>query len=759
MKPSLRAYVVRHAEGHITSTLMRHQDRPFGLPAPTGIAETIEEACRYVEDVLRARMLENTDHLEDYLFEDVIPFHDLELEVHPLRTVDKTPVIGDRAITLTFGYALFAMPRGGYRVMMPRFGWWFVCETPRSAPALIRQLIGAQLLGESSHGLLQYRRGVSESVLERTPSWANREPKDVTDEELDIQSFRELFKVAEEWVTRAKRRQLPATVGALTPEQAALVVARPARSIVLVGPSGTGKTAWVRMLARHFSQAAESQGKSKQRRRLWATSTERIVSGMQFLGEWQERVLSLVLELQGEEDFFYVDHLSAFLREQPGGGSVGDFFIAGVREGTLHLIAECNDAEWERAQRSHPQLCAHLHVVRTAEPAPDAMPSLLRAFQERRAPQVVIHTQALRRLVSHLAILVRSSAFPGKAFRFLEALVPDPENAPARTLHPADVSAEVARYTGLPLALVSDDVVRTRDDFAAELRARVIGQDAACDAVSGILTRFKAGLKDPERPLGVLLFVGPTGVGKTELAKQLARTMLGSDKRLIRLDMSEYQHPGSSARMVQAGASHGASSGHGLASKVRESPFAVVLFDEIEKAHPEVFDLLLGILGEGRLTDSEGRDVDFRSAVIVMTSNLGAGEGTRLGFDADQTPAYVRRVREQFRPELTARIDHIVPFSELTPGDVRRIVDLAIDEVRQRTGLTLRHITLHVDDDARDWLATRGYQPGKGARALHRVIEEEVVSRIGARLAANPRESDTALCLGFADGALVLSAR
>ena len=248
---------------------------------------------------------------------------------------------------------------------------------------------------------------------------------------------------------RAKRRQLPAAVGALSPEDVALVAARPTRSIVLVGPSGTGKSAWVRMLARHFSQAAESQDKraSKPRRRLWATSTERIVSGMQYLGEWQERVLALVQELQGEDDFLFVDHLSAFLREQPGGGSVGDFFVPGVREGTLHLIAECNDAEWERAQRSHPELCAHLHVVRTAEPSPDAMPSLLRAFQERRAPQVQIHALGLRLLVSHLAILIRSSSFPGKGFRFLEALVPDPDTAAPRTLHPRDVSAEVAKYT------------------------------------------------------------------------------------------------------------------------------------------------------------------------------------------------------------------------------------------------------------------------------------------------------------------------
>jgi ATP-dependent Clp protease ATP-binding subunit ClpC len=749
-KPSLRVYAVRHDEGHVTAHLMRLRDRLFAPKPPSAFAPDLEEACRFLEDSLRARILEGHELLEDYLFEGDVTLHDADVDVHPLRTVDKTPVIGDQTLPMRLGYALFEMPRGGYRVMMPRFGWWFVCETPRAAGPLVRQLIGSELLGQHSHGLYAYRRGKSESILARSPSWASRPQLAATVEELDAQAYRELGKVAEEWVMRAKRRKLPATIGELDREHVALVSARPPRSLVLVGPSGTGKTAWVRKLARHLAQSAASKDATA-RPRLWATSAERIVSGMAYLGQWEARVLAILQELAGELDWLYVDRLTGITRPQPGGSAIADFLTPAVRQGTLRLLAECDEREWERAQRSHPDLCAQLHVLRTHEPPLSEVPALLRAFQERRAPEVVLHPDGYRRLAAHLSMLVRTGAFPGKGFRFLEALVPDPDQARPRTLLPADVSAEVATHTGLPLDLVSDDVVRSREDFARALGARVIGQPHACDVAATTLTRFKSGLADPARPLGVLLFVGPTGVGKTELAKQIARVMLGSEARMVRLDMSEHQLPGSSARLLDAGVGTGS-----LAARVREQPFTLVLFDEIEKAHPEVFDLLLGILGEGRLTDASGRDVDFRGAVLVMTSNLGAGDGARVGFEADQTPGYARRVREHFRPELVARIDHVVPFVELTREDVRRIVDLALDGVRGRTGLALRGITLDVSVEVREHLASRGYQPGKGARALHRVIEEEVVAPIGALLAAAPTARGGSVHLGLEDGRVTL---
>ncbi len=731
-KPSLRAYVVRHDDGNVTAHLMRLRDRLFAPQPPSAFAPEIEEACRFLEDTLRARVLEGHEALEDYLFEGEVTLHDVDVDVHPLRTVDKVPVIGATTIPMRLGYALFALPRGGYRVMMPRFGWWFVCELPRAAAPLVKQLIGTELLGQHSHGLHAYRRGKSESILERSPSWTHRTAAGATIEELDAQQYRELGKVAEEWVSRAKRRKLPTTIGDLDREHVGLAEAKPIRSIVLVGPSGTGKTAWVRKLARHLAQTSANKD-AMARPRLWATSAERIVSGMAYLGQWEARVLAILAELEGETDWLYVDRLTGITRPQPGGSAIADFFVSPVRQGSLRLLAECDEREWERAQRSHADLCAQLHVVRLTEPSLSEVPSLLRAYQERRAPEVVIHAEGYRRLAAHLAMLVRTGAFPGKGFRFLEGLVPDPDHAKPRTLLPAHVSEEVAKHTGLPLELVSDEITRSQHDFAAALAARVIGQDLACHTAATVLTRFKAGLADPQRPLGVLLFAGPTGVGKTELAKQIARVMLGDDERMVRLDMSEHQLPGSSGRLIDAGAGAGS-----LAARVRAQPFTLVLFDEIEKAHPEVFDLLLGVLGEGRLTDSSGRDVDFRGAVIVMTSNLGAGEGTRVGFDADQTPSYARRVREHFRPELVARIDHVVPFRELSRDDVRRIVDLGLDGVRARTGLSLRGISLDASEAARAHLAGRGYQPGKGARALHRVIEEEVVAPIGALLAAQP---------------------
>jgi ATP-dependent Clp protease ATP-binding subunit ClpC len=279
--------------------------------------------------------------------------------------------------------------------------------------------------------------------------------------------------------------------------------------------------------------------------------------------------------------------------------------------------------------------------------------------------------------------------------------------------------------------LIADDVPAGSEVHARALQRKVIGQDEACEVAARVLARFKAGLNDPERPCGTLLFVGPTGVGKTELAKQLARYMFGDEARMIRLDMSEFMLPGSAARMMEVG--RGVSS---LAQRVREQPLSLVLLDEIEKAHAEVFDLLLGILGEGRLTDAFGRLVDFRMTLVLMTSNLGAGGKGPVGFgDARDGGAFLRAVRQHFRPELFNRIDNIVSFRSLTPPDILRIVDLELDLANQRTGLLRRNIRLRVSPEARALMAQLGYHPTHGARPLKRVIEEKLITPVAARMA------------------------
>ena len=262
-----------------------------------------------------------------------------------------------------------------------------------------------------------------------------------------------------------------------------------------------------------------------------------------------------------------------------------------------------------------------------------------------------------------------------------------------------------------------------------------MGQDAACDAAAGVLAAFKAGLNPPDRPIGTLLFVGPTGVGKTQLAKRIASYLFGSADRLVRIDMSEYAVRGSAQRLLRTG--RGVQS---LATRVRDQPLSVVLLDEIEKAAGDTYDLMLGVLGEGRLSDDSGRAVDFRQTLVLLTSNLGVRDRPPVGFDAAQDAHdFARAVREHFRPELVGRIDRIVPFSPLGEDALRRIVDLELGRIRAREGLQRRAITLEVPDAVRDQLAREGHDPTYGARPLRRVLEARLVTPLAILLAREPQ--------------------
>jgi ATP-dependent Clp protease ATP-binding subunit ClpC len=386
------------------------------------------------------------------------------------------------------------------------------------------------------------------------------------------------------------------------------------------------------------------------------------------------------------------------------------------------------------------------------------MPGLVRDYLARKTKHIEIDRNGLRRLVQHLDFFQRDIAFPGKAFRFIDWLVQtggvpdgretrpaDPERA--TRLRSDDVSQAYSRASGLPLDLIAEDRVAGPEHIAAKLRAGVIGQDPACDTCARVLARFKAGLDDPDRPVGSLLFVGPTGVGKTEMAKALAKYMFGDANRMIRVDMSEFMLPGSGQRLLAVGPGV-----RSLAERVRQQPLSLVLFDELEKADQEVFDLMLAILGEGRLTDAEGRLVDFRMTMICMTSNLGVEARDPSGFgdtdDVDRGKHHLQAVRRAFRPEFFARIDHVVPFRRLSPADIRRIVDLELDKLQTRAGLRRRAIRLRVTGSARELLAERGFHPTRGARPLQRVIEEQVLAPLAVLMSAKPslRDADIEVC-------------
>jgi ATP-dependent Clp protease ATP-binding subunit ClpB len=302
-----------------------------------------------------------------------------------------------------------------------------------------------------------------------------------------------------------------------------------------------------------------------------------------------------------------------------------------------------------------------------------------------------------------------------------------------------DIAEVVARWTGVPVTKLLEGELYKLLHLPSQLHRRVVGQDEAVQVVSEAVQRARAGLNDPRKPIGTFLFLGPTGVGKTELARALAENLFDDEKALIRLDMSEYQEKHSVARMLGAPPGYvGFDEGGQLTEAVRRRPYAVLLFDEIEKAHPDVFNVLLQVLDDGRLTDGQGRTVDFRNAILIMTSNLGSDRIRNYTGDTSGTSyemmklAVMEELRKAFRPEFLNRIDETVVFHGLKSEHIRRIVDIQLEALRGR--LAVRHISLELTEEAKEHLVRVGYEPDYGARPLKRAIQRELENRLARAL-------------------------
>jgi ATP-dependent Clp protease ATP-binding subunit ClpC len=728
---SLRVYFTTHHDGRLTGRLLPVWERFFDAPAPSAYGASEAEVYSLLESQVRLMLLEDYRALERFLWEESLQARTLTVEVHPQTVHKKRPVIGKALVPLKLTYVYGKMESGSYRVLVPRFGWSFVLEELTIAREVLQQALATALLGEQPKGLYDFRHEGEEYVQSWDPGGLQQDSRRGAHEESEPQV---LEQIGEELTRQAATGRLPPLVYEADAMDGWLGSMKrlPPRSLLLVGGPGIGKTTWVLKLARWIVEQRRAD-KEAHFPKIWRTSAERIVAGMVYLGMWQERCLKIIDALSHENHFLYVDRLTSLLAPQPDGSSIGDLLLPAAMSEEISLIAECTEAEFERCQRRFPEALRPFSIIRFQEPPASQVPELMRRYQETRRSSVTIHPMGLRQVVGHLEMFQRDSLFPGKAFRFLDWLDQQGERGKSRTLYPRDASEAYARYTGLPLQLISDEIPAEQGTLTAQLAQGVIGQERACEQAAGVLARFKAGLNDPDKPVGTLLFVGPTGVGKTELSKQLARTLFGNEDRMIRLDMSEYMLPGSAQRLMEVGPSV-----HSLAERVRQQPMSLVLFDEIEKAHPEVFDLLLGILGEGRLTDSLGRLVDFRMTVICMTSNLGVEQSEPVGYGAERGAGdFMRAVRQAFRPELFNRIDHVIPFRRLSEADVLRIVDLELEKAASRAGLLRRRLRLVVDPAARAWLARHGYDPKLGARPLKRLIEAQVMAPIAVRLSAD----------------------
>lgn len=521
--------------------------------------------------------------------------------------------------------------------------------------------------------------------------------------------------------------------------------------LLLVGPAQVGKSSVLVEAVRKLKAGREPDAETGLSDwRWWRLSGARLIAGMRYLGEWEARCEQLIAELARIGGTLAVENLRELISVggQGPGDSVGAFLVPYLQRGELNLVAEATAEEVEACRRQLPELLDCFELVPVPPFIGAAADKLMQTLSQaaRSGGSVQLAPEVPQKLLSLYRRFQPQAHVPGPPVRLLRKLLKQARRGPVSL---ADSLAAFTAETGLPDRLLRDELPLPIEQVEAELGREVLGQPQALRAAAQCIVGLKAGLNDPARPLSVLLFTGPSGTGKTALARALARWCFGSGddpgegaRRLLRLDMSEYAGWDAASRLLLADARTPAR----WLQQVAAQPFAVLLFDEIEKAAPEVFDLLLGLLDEGRLTDPFGRTHDFRSCLVILTSNLGAATAATPGFTATAegaaASAGAQVVRRFFRPEFFNRLDAVVAFQPLAAGTLEALLDKELADLEQRAGLREQGLRVRLAPALRVNLLALGYHPRFGARPLQRAIERKVVQPLARWRLAHPSVKD-----------------
>jgi len=577
----------------------------------------------------------------------------------------------------------------------------------------------------------------------------------------------------------------------------------------LIGEPGVGKTAIVEGLAQRIVSGGVPGPILGMR--LIQLDVGSLVAGTMYRGQFEERLKKILKELQDSNTILFIDEMHMLVGAGSAGSSIdaANILKPALARGELQCIGATTLNEYRKHIESDAALERRFQPVMVDEPTQDETLEILRGIKHayEQHHKLVISDAALLSATRLSARYVPERFLPDKAIDVMDEaasrvkMYKSPLSIQLREVFeqiqdlrlrqaqlkvdgkrqevadlkaeegtlegrmetlrqmrteedeglvvgPDDVAEIIAMWTGIPITQIAEEESRRLLNMERELREHIVGQDEAIEAVAKAVRRARAGLKDPRRPIGSFIFLGPTGVGKTELSKALARFLFGTEKALVQIDMSEFQERHAVARLVGAPPGYvGYDDAGQLTEAVRRRPYSIIVFDEIEKAHPDTFNMLLQMMEEGMVTDARGRKVDFRNTILIMTSNIGAEDVLRqgsLGFtlgSVENNEAYLHedmrqklmgRLRKLFRPEFLNRVDAVVVFRSLNHEDIRQIVDLEIRKLRDR--MLENGYDIQLTDEALDWLAISGYSPEYGARPLRRLIQQEVETPISDAL-------------------------
>ncbi len=720
----------KDSAGFTTAALVDPDGDACGLPPVVSYSASSKAALVEVRETLQWRQQQFPWFESSVIRDSQLIF--VKVEVRPEYRFEEKVFPCPRTSMLRVEVVDTEHEHGVRFAVVPRLGVEFY-YTQGDLSDLVRHYVRERMSGLSPHQLARFEP-VTEVRLESLAVRLPRESKPQRQLELP-----ELSAIAEPMGSKALRTLYNRPYGRdAEVEELALRLQGPG-CVLLVGEQGSGKTSLLLEAARKLEKASD-RDKTKDPRRHWLTRGARMIAGMRYLGEWEERTEQVIAELSEVDGVLCVEGLQELI--QSGGrtpeSGIAAFLTPYIERGELRMVAEATPSELDACRRLLPGFVDLFSILSlkefTNEQALRVLGRVKELWDSRYRLEVdesvnsECHRLHQRFLPYH--------AFPGRCSRFLGQLY---EHA-ARSAIKVDRGLVVERFsaeTGLPSRFLQDDIPLPSEEVLEFFSQRVVGQPQACQSAAHLVGRFKAGLNDPEKPLGVLFFCGPTGVGKTEMAKALAEMFFGAvavgESRLVRLDMSEYASGSAALRLLGTHARPGE-----LIRKVREQPFSVILLDEFEKAHPDVFDLLMGVCDEGRLSDLWGRVTTFRSSVIVMTSNLGVSSLAPIGFNQQRPPSYVTEVMNYFRPEFFNRIDEVVSFSPLDPRAIRLIAQQELSSASRREVLERRQLRLRWTEAVVTYLCERGYDARYGARPLKRVFDEQVMAPLARLLVEHP---------------------